>query len=64
MISEQVVLFPLLEKELSEFEYDYLKPNVNKVYIIENQNNGSRFKSLEVNKLFTHIKEEQDVYAN
>lgn len=64
MISEQVVLFPLLEKELSEFEYDYLKPNVNKVYIIENQNNGSRFKSLEVNKLFTHLKEEQDVYAN
>lgn len=64
MISEQVVLFPLLEKELSEFEYDYLKPNVNKVYIIENQNNGSRFKSLEVNKLFTHLKEEQNVYAN
>jgi DNA sulfur modification protein DndD len=25
-----VVLFPL-EKELSELEYDYLKPNVNKV---------------------------------
>ncbi|KQX00749.1 DNA sulfur modification protein DndD [Flavobacterium sp. Root420] len=64
MISEQVVLFPLLEKELSEFEYDYLKPNVNKVYIIENENNGSRFKSLEVNKLFTHLKEEQNVYAN
>lgn len=64
MISEQVVLFPLLEKELSEFEYDYLKPNVNKVYIIENQDNGSRFKSLEVNKLFTHLKQEQDVYAN
>lgn len=63
-ISEQVVLFPLLEKELSELEYDYLKPNVNKVIIIENSNNGSRFKSSPVSQLFSHLKEEQNVYAN
>ena len=63
-ISEQVVLFPLLEKELSELEYDYLKPNVNKVFVIENSNNGSTFKPYEVNQLFNHLKEEQDVYAN
>ncbi len=63
-ISEQVVLFPLLEKELSELEYDYLKPNVNKVLVIENTNNGSTFKPYEVNQLFNHLKEEQDVYAN
>jgi DNA sulfur modification protein DndD len=63
-ISEQVVLFPLLEKELSELEYDYLKPNVNKVFVIENNNNGSGFKPYEVDNLFTHLKQEQDVYSN
>ena len=63
-ISEQVVLFPLLEKELSELEYDYLKPNVNKVFVIENTNNGSSFKPFAVDQLFTHLKKEQDVYAN
>lgn len=63
-ISEQVVLFPLLEKELSELEYDYLKPNVNKVFVIENHNNGSSFRSYAVDQLFTHLKQEQDVYAN
>jgi DNA sulfur modification protein DndD len=63
-ISEQVVLFPLLEKELSELEYDYLKPNVNKVYIIDNKNNGSEFKPYEVDNLFIHLKQEQDVYSN
>lgn len=63
-ISEQVVLFPLLEKELSELEYDYLKPNVNKVFVIENNNNGSSFKPFEVDQLFSHLKLEKDVYAN
>jgi DNA sulfur modification protein DndD len=63
-ISEQVVLFPLLEKELSELEYDYLKPNVNKVFVIENHNNGSSFKPYAVDQLFIHLKQEQDVYAN
>lgn len=63
-ISEQVVLFPLLEKELSELEYDYLKPNLNKVFVIENHENRSSFKSYVVNQLFIYLKEEQDVYAN
>lgn len=63
-ISEQVVLFPLLEKELSELEYEYLKPNVNKVFIIENQKNGSYFKPYAVDQLFSHLKQEKDVYAN
>ncbi|MFH6936069.1 DNA sulfur modification protein DndD [Flavobacterium sp. FlaQc-30] len=63
-ISEQVVLFPLLEKELSEFEFNYLKPNVNKVFVIENDNSGSSFKPFAVDQLFSHLKQEQDVYAN
>lgn len=63
-ISEQVVLFPLLEKELSELEYEYLKPNVNKVFVIENRNDGSSFKPFAVDNLFHHLKQEIDVYSN
>lgn len=62
-ISEQVVLFPLLEKELSEAEYNYLKPNVNKVYTIENAGSSS-FKAVEVNALFDYLKKESYVYTN
>jgi DNA sulfur modification protein DndD len=63
-ISDQVVLFPLLEKELSKLEYEYLKPNVNKVFVIENSNDGSSFKKYPVDKLFHHLKQEADVYSN
>lgn len=63
-ISEQVVLFPLLEKELSEMEYDYLKPNVNKVFIIQNNIGYSIFKELPVESLFDEVKKEDYVYSN
>jgi len=59
-ISEQVVLFPLLEKELSENEYNYLKPNINQVYTIENDGNSS-FKAIEIDHLFDYIKLEAHV---
>ncbi|ASU34253.1 AAA family ATPase [Mucilaginibacter xinganensis] len=35
VISSQVVLFPLLEKELNETEYNLLLPKVGKAYLIE-----------------------------
>jgi DNA sulfur modification protein DndD len=63
-ISEQVVLFPLLEKELSELEYDYLKPYVNNVFVIENQHEGSSFRAFAVDQLFTDLKKEENVYSN
>jgi DNA sulfur modification protein DndD len=63
-ISDQVVLFPLLEKELSELEYEYLKPNINKVYLIENRDHASTFKMIDANNLFQHLKSEDHVYAN
>ena len=63
-ISEQVVLFPLLEKELSEKEFELLKPNINKVYLIENHLNRSTFKKLKVDQLFTYLQNEEHVYAN
>jgi DNA sulfur modification protein DndD len=63
-ISEQVVLFPLLEKELSEIEYDFLKPYVNKVFIIESLDGASKFRPLKVDDLFNEVKNEENVYTN
>lgn len=51
-VSKQVVIFPLLGKELSEDEYNALLPNVNEVYIIENENGCSSFRTITPNKLF------------
>lgn len=62
-ISEQVVLFPLLEKELSEAEYELLKPNLNKAFLIHNTKNGSEIISTRVNNLFKEFKKEKDVYT-
>lgn len=63
-ISEQVVLFPLLEKELSEKEFDLLKKNINQVYLIENKINRSVFVKADINKLFEQLNLEDNVYAN
>jgi DNA sulfur modification protein DndD len=54
-VSKQVVIFPLLGKELSESEYDSLLPNVNTAYVIQNNNGVSSF--LEVNPagIFNYI---------
>ena len=62
-ISEQVVLFPLLEKELSEIEYEILKPNLNKAFLIHNTDKGSKIISTGVNNLFKEFKKEKDVYT-
>ena len=51
-VSKQVVIFPLLGKELSEDEYNSLLPNVNSVYIIENDDASSSFKKIAPEKLF------------
>lgn len=51
-VSKQVVIFPLLGKELSEEEYNDLLPNINGVYIIENKGGCSSFKEVNPNKLF------------
>ncbi|HBN05095.1 MAG TPA: DNA sulfur modification protein DndD [Bacteroidales bacterium] len=57
-ISEQVVLFPLLGKELSEEEYGQLLPFVNRSYIIRNNNQGSWFEDVFPKELFSKVKEE------
>lgn len=62
-ISDQVVLFPLLEKELSEDEYESLKKNLNTSYLILNDTGGSTFKKVAQNKLFDEFKKTDDVYT-
>lgn len=57
-ISDQVVLFPLLEKELSEAEYQSLLPKVNKAFLIKNiDEDQSTFTEIAPSKLFNHYKE-------
>lgn len=52
-ISEQVVLFPLLEKELTEKEYLLIKEKTEKtILIMNNEADGSHFKTIDKNKLF------------
>ncbi len=64
-ISDQVVLFPLLEKELSEREYDSLKPHLNKVYMIENKEGSSTLHSYNIENLFSEFnKTENYVHSN
>lgn len=65
-ISEQVVLFPLLEKELSETEYNSLLPKVNKVFLIKNVDEDcSTFVEVTPNKLFKKYKElNEHVYTH
>ncbi len=62
-ISKQVVLFPLLEKELSEQEYSYLKPHLSKAFLIENSGNGSKINSIPVEKLFEEFKKDNYVHT-
>ena len=63
-ISEQVVLFPLLEEELSQKEYEQLKPNLSGVYLIQNDSVGSSITKCKVDNLFKKFNEQDYVFAN
>lgn len=55
-VSSQVVLFPLLEKELSEHEYEMLLPKVGKAYLIrQGQEHTSTFSDLWPADLFSQF---------
>lgn len=56
-IAKQVVIFPLLGKELSYSEYELLCPYINKTYCIINNNGVSSIKEVEQSKLFDYIAE-------
>lgn len=58
-VSKQVILFPLLLKELTEEEYDLIKPIVSKAYLIQHKNNASYFDEVNPCNLFEQYKSQQ-----
>lgn len=50
-VSKQVVLFPLLHKELTESELDTMKPYVNSAYLLKNDNSYSYIQQVDVDNL-------------
>ncbi|MCW3072887.1 MAG: dndD [Bacteroidetes bacterium] len=47
-VSDQVVIFPLINKELSQKEFNMLEPNISKTYLINNlHEDSSEFKEIE-----------------
>lgn len=63
-IAEQVVLFPLLEKELTRKEYHFLKPNVNSTYLINNSDGVSSIDEVNVDELFDKFNEQTYVFTH
>lgn len=58
-ISDQVVLLPLLEKELTAKEYESLKSNLHSSYLIDNVNhNCSVISKVDLDKVFNELNEE------
>lgn len=63
-VSEQVILFPLIKKEMSLEEYSLLLPYVSNAYLLDNTDNDcTAFKHVETNNLFSEF-EKMNVYAN
>lgn len=63
-VSEQVVLFPLLEKELTFDEFQFLKPNISKTYLIKNKRKGSKVSEVSLNNLFEEFKKQDHVLSH
>lgn len=61
-VSNQVVIFPLIHKELTQSEFDLLKPNIGKSFIIHNfSTDASKFVEAVPESL---IKTYDELYAN
>lgn len=59
-VSKQVILFPLLKKELTEDEYRYIEPIVSKSYSISNKKGGSHFVEVKPENLFEEYKNREN----
>ncbi len=62
-VSDQVIIFPLLKKEMSEDEFNILLPNISKTYLIKNiDNEQSSFERIEQKEELFNVfeKEYQD----
>lgn len=55
-VSKQVILFPLLLKELTEEEYTMIEKYVNKTYLLNNNQSGSFFLEVKPSELFDNYK--------
>lgn len=63
-LSAQVVLFPLLQKELTEEEYSWMVDRVGKAYLIkQNEDYNSCFEQTEPSLLFTWYQQTQKAYV-
>ena len=57
-ISDQVVIFPLVKKEMTEEEYEDILPKVSNVYLIANHSNEeSKFEEIKPEQLFEKFEE-------
>lgn len=63
-ISEQVVLFPLLEKELTRTEYEFLKPSINATYLINSTEGVSSIDPVKVDELFDKFNQQTHVFTH
>jgi DNA sulfur modification protein DndD len=63
-ISDQVVLLPLLEKELSKSEFKLLQSNLNTIYLIANDEEGSTFMRCNAQNVFTKFNQQNYVQAH
>lgn len=63
-ISEQVVLFPLLEKELTFVEYSLLRKNINQTFKIKSVQGISFIEECNPDELFIEIDINQDVHTH
>ena len=50
-VSKQVILFPLLHKELTAKELDIMKPFVNSAFVLRNDNSYSFIQEVDINDL-------------
>ena len=50
-VSKQVILFPLLHKELTESELETMKPFVHSAYLLKNNNSYSYIQQVDINNL-------------
>ncbi len=57
-VSKQVILFPLLMKELTEDEFSLIERFVNKTFLILNTKSGSYFREIKPSELFDNYKQQ------
>lgn len=50
-VSKQVILFPLLHKEISEYELVTMAPYINSAYLLKNENSRSYIQQVDINNL-------------